>query len=379
MGHTTQPWLVDRLGARSVVLLGADSGLAVGCCRLNPAMPALPAEFTTRIEANFLSSSSTLIVDEFHSTTLHRQTLRMHNNFTSMIQLWDMQNQTMYTVTSDASEQVQAGHCTQVACPGGVCPGQVQGLGMLFPYISSLSGQQYAGNSFKVRGITCMRWAMNHTDGRPGVLFNSSNYTVQYNYQDNWGSSFLPFQRMLKRILVNGTTLSGRTFANTYEVVDMVPFVNSPEILFDPCLVAYTGPLGMPPGSLMYGCGCEAQRPPAVTPAGHTTTLSLSPLSATAIGVLVPLFTLGLGVLAGKWFERRDYLQLADVGGVARRAVPPPHATRAQVLRMEAEMGGRHSPDAWGGAIGWGGPPSRSSSAEGGWGRSGAGTPDSLR
>jgi len=300
------------------------------------------------VEANIIDKLYTLAIDEMFSASLQMQTIRFHANASSVYQVVNLRNNTMYTVMANSSAASPVGVCSMMACGNSSCPGQMRGLNNM---LATPVSETYLGPGFKVRYMDCHRW------GRAFSTASGDNYTAYYHFQQgNWTMKKETFVSLPKRILVNGS-VAGRAFSHSYEIVDMVPQVSNADV-FDPCKVIFMGALGLPSGTPMVGCGCEATAPatPAVLP---TTEMTMSKQNAALIGLLVPLLTLGLGVIAGKYFERRDTAGLESMR--ARRggeAAASGARGRAWGAGRGGAAGGRapasHVAMAWGRSTNWG-------------------------
>jgi hypothetical protein len=230
-----------------------------------------------------------------------------------------------------------------------------------------VSQASYLGDSWKARGILCNAWR------RPVAMGNATSQAYYYFSRSDWVAHNEQYRNMLKRIIVNGSSTGGNVsnVSNVYEFIDLVPSIKN-DAVFDPCQVLYMSSLGLKPSSTVFGCGCDLQQPP-LPPAPPPSPLSppssphagplqaslappssggsapaLGTLPTALISVLVPFFTLSLGVLAGKWYERKEWLGRSNVAD--RRVLLHDGRSRGESLQVESAAGA----EPWGAGGGWG-------------------------
>ena len=134
----------------------------------------------------------------------------------------------------------------------------------------------------------------------------ASGVAFYYFPLSSWSNRGEAFHRLLKRVEVNGTHFSAngaqRAFSHSYEFVNMVPAITNADV-FNPCYVLQSGGLGVSRAYSVTGCGCDKKPSTAPPPAKGS---ACSAGSLAALGILLPLFTLGIGAAVGVCVARKS-------------------------------------------------------------------------
>ena len=157
-------------------------------------------------------------------------------------------------------------------------------------------------NVKNVRGINCERWSRNFT-----IPFGPSDVSrgVVYYYFpiSSWSNRGESFHRLVKRVELMGEHINAsgtRPYSHSYEFVNLVPAITNRDV-FNPCYVLQMGGLGTSRAVAVSGCGCDAKKPAAAPASGS----ACSSGKMVALGLLLPLFTLGIGAAVGLCVGRR--------------------------------------------------------------------------
>lgn len=312
---STVPWLVDYDRALSVVLVEANetdgyspssAGGRFACCNLIPNLPTLPETYSATVEANFgLSKAYTLVHTEYRSKARNAVTIVSHTHLQRQVQIHDYTANV--TVTLIENNTYPHGFCTKG-------PIEVRGLGLVANgSLPSIASYLQFGDAFPVtfdgvnkmgvRGIDCESWS------RPNFKMGPITGNLKYYFPvTEWKNAHESYHRLLKRIELNGFNPLGHdhspdphNFSHTYDFINMAPAVSNEDV-FNPCLVLQMGPLGSPRAlGSVTGCGCDT----STTAASVDTSSMYTYSDMVALGVILPLLTLALGIVMGLYLLPR--------------------------------------------------------------------------